>query len=89
MKFKHYKGGIYTFITEATDTDIPDSFHSCRVIYSDESGRVWSRNKFEFYGYVKDPETGKSTSRFKEIRCIVCGEWLDECRAGHSQEIHK
>lgn len=85
MKFEHFKGKVFTYICDATDLDNQTNEHGQRVICSDDDGKVWSIKKLSFYGYVQNPSnpTGIKIRRYREMRCPVCGEWVDECRAGH------
>lgn len=52
VKYRHYKGGIYTYITDA----FLEYDRECHVIvYSDDKGMVWVRPRVEFFGYVQVP----------------------------------
>lgn len=53
MKYKHFEGGEYTYICEAEDVGCVGEPHGQLVIYKDSNGKIWSRLKSEFYGYVE------------------------------------
>ena len=61
MKVKHYKGGIYTIITDARHTE--EGYEL--VIYKDEVGNVWARPTEMFWGKVE--VNGQLVDRFSEI----------------------
>lgn len=51
MKYKHYKGGIYTVIAdEAKHSETKEWF----VVYTNEIGDVWIRPHEMFHGYTED-----------------------------------
>ncbi|PZT57368.1 DUF1653 domain-containing protein [Paenibacillus silvae] len=58
QRFKHYKGGIYTFLCFATHTEQQEGL----VVYMDESKQVWARPVDMFFGYTND-----GLKRFIEI----------------------
>ena len=43
MQFKHYTGGIYTYICEATLEWCADEPNSHVIVYKGEDGRKWVR----------------------------------------------
>lgn len=53
MKYKHYKGGIYTYICDATLEWCPNDPNSHVIVYEGEDGRRWVRPRNEFFGYTK------------------------------------
>lgn len=61
MKVQHYKGGIYTIITDARHTE--EGYEL--VIYKDEVGNVWARPSAMFWGKVE--VDGELKDRFSEI----------------------
>ena len=61
MRVKHYKGGIYTIITDARHTE--EGYEL--VVYRDKVGNVWARPSEEFWGTVK--VYGKIFDRFVAI----------------------
>ena len=84
MKFQHFKGKVFTYISDATDLDNQINEHGQRVIVKDDDGKIWSIKKLSFYGYVQNPsDPSSNVRRYREMRCPVCGEWIDECRAHH------
>ena len=87
MKYKHYKGGEYYFISDAIYTNKDGYDPEPVVVYKNEKGDMFVRPKFEFYGYIEVPTPNGfgNARRFKEMKCKVCGEFIDVCRAGHSQ----
>ncbi|MDL2298961.1 DUF1653 domain-containing protein [Synergistaceae bacterium OttesenSCG-928-D05] len=62
-KFKHYKGGEYEYICEATHSETGEIFVVYRPLYN-ESG-VWIRPKEMFFENVE--MEGQIVPRFKEI----------------------
>ncbi|MEB0138774.1 DUF1653 domain-containing protein [Undibacterium sp. CCC2.1] len=45
QRFRHYKGGIYEFVCEATqEADL-----SAVIVYRSANGRVWTRPKTVFF----------------------------------------
>lgn len=59
MIYRHYKGGLYQVLGEATHTENQESL----VIYKDSNGKIWARPKDDFYGNVK--VSGTLIKRFK------------------------
>lgn len=55
-KYKHYKGGIYTYICDATLEWCPNDPNSHVIVYEGEDGRKWVRPRNEFFGYAKSGE---------------------------------
>lgn len=47
---RHYKGGLYRVLFEATHTEGGEEL----VIYQHESGKAWARPKDEFYSQAPD-----------------------------------
>ena len=62
MKYKHFKGGIYTYVCDATLERCPEGTSGHVIIYQGEDGKRWVRPLNEFFGYLKD---GKR--RFEKI----------------------
>jgi len=62
QKYRHYKGGIYTMICDATLEWCPEDAGSHVIIYEGEDGRRWVRPRHEFFGTTIDGER-----RFKKI----------------------
>ena len=62
MKYRHYKGGVYTYICDAI-AEWDRELHL--IIYEDEKGNRWCRPRFDFYGYVI--VDGKQIRRFEKI----------------------
>lgn len=52
-RYKHYKGGIYTYICDAKGTETGE----WSVIYADETGQVWARPSSMFHGILEDGVT--------------------------------
>jgi len=63
MKFKHYKGGIYTYLYDAVFTDGAELLRV--VVYEDGTGRKWVRSTEEFYGTIE--LYGEDIFRFEKI----------------------
>lgn len=55
--YKHYKGGLYLYITDATDTETGEKY----VVYKDVEGKVWSRPYDMFHSII----TWSSEPRFE------------------------
>lgn len=87
-RYKHFKGEEYIYVCGATHTDHVDTEHGDLIVYHDLDGKAWVRPRSEFFGYIEvpTPDGFGNVRRFKEMRCSECGEWVDECRAGHKQE---
>ena len=61
MQFRHYKGGIYELICEATlESDL-----STMIIYRAANGTVWCRPKSVFHEIID--VDGKKVPRFELI----------------------
>lgn len=60
--YKHYKGGLYTFVCIASHSETDEQL----VIYKNEEGRVFARPYEMFFDQVK--AEGKSVPRFEEIK---------------------
>lgn len=60
-KFKHYKGGLYELICEATqESDLSDV-----IVYRSHDGRAWTRPKEVFFETIL--VDGNKVQRFTEI----------------------
>jgi len=64
MKYRHFKGEVYTFLHEASFTDGAQLLRV--IVYSDDTDRVWVRSAQEFFGTVE--YHGEIVSRFEVIR---------------------
>jgi len=62
MKYKHYKGGVYTYITDAM-LEWDREWHV--IIYEDEEGNRWVRPRVEFFGKVE--VDGEIIDRFEKV----------------------
>ncbi len=61
-QYKHFKGGLYELICEATDSETQSDL----VVYKSlNDGRVWVRPKKMFFEKVKIGE--KTIPRFKKL----------------------
>lgn len=60
--YRHYKGGIYTILKEATHTENEEKL----IIYLDEEGNVWARPREMFFGKLE--YLGHEVKRFTRIR---------------------
>jgi hypothetical protein len=49
MRFRHYKGGVYEVVCEAT----LEADHTAVVVYRGEDGKTWVRPRDAFYGSVE------------------------------------
>lgn len=56
IKYKHFKGGTYSFICDATLEWCPNHPDSHVIVYEDGDGRKWVRPRNEFFGYTEDGE---------------------------------
>ena len=66
LKYKHFKGGIYKYICDATLEWCPDDEKSNVVVYeSVETGKRWVRPRGDFHGMVE--RDGKQFKRFTQI----------------------
>lgn len=61
MRFRHYKGGLYELVCEAT----LESDHTPMVVYRAANGSVWIRPKSVFFETVM--VEGKAVPRFAAI----------------------
>ena len=62
MKYRHYKGGIYTYICDARLT----TNDTLVVVYEDSKGIRWVRPRYEFFGTVE--VSGVTIKRFEEMK---------------------
>jgi len=62
MKYRHFKGGIYTYICDAL-LEWDEDTHV--IVYEDEQGRRWVRPREEFYGKLEFE--GKFVQRFVKV----------------------
>jgi hypothetical protein len=62
MKYRHYRGGIYEFISEARLESNPEII---MVVYKAEDGLIWTRPRNEFFELVLDE--GNTVQRFAPI----------------------
>lgn len=61
MRFKHYKGGIYELVCEATlESDLTPM-----IIYRAANGSIWCRPKSVFFELIE--VDGKAVQRFAPI----------------------
>ena len=58
IKYRHYKGGIYTFLCGAQHTERDEAL----IIYKNERNDVFARPASMFHGYLED-----GTKRFTLI----------------------
>lgn len=64
--FRHYKGGLYHYICNATLESDPEKSESELVIYKSlKDKKIWARPCYEFFSAVK--VKGEMVLRFKEI----------------------
>jgi hypothetical protein len=61
MRFRHYKGGVYEVVCEAT----LEADHTAVVVYRGQDGKTWVRPRDAFYGPVD--VDGKRLPRFTAI----------------------
>jgi hypothetical protein len=61
MQYRHYKGGLYEFVCEAT----LESDHTPLVVYRAANGTVWVRPKAIFFELVE--VDGKQVPRFAPV----------------------
>ncbi|GAB3471454.1 hypothetical protein GCM10027321_43320 [Massilia terrae] len=61
MRFRHYKGGVYEFVCEAT----LEADHTPLIIYRAANGTVWARPKDVFFELVE--VDGKQVPRFAPL----------------------
>jgi hypothetical protein len=67
--YRHYKGGIYTTVCEATE----EADGQRVVVYKDKDGRAWTRPWNEFFMVVKGAD-GKLCGRFVFLYEFTSGE---------------
>jgi len=61
MRFRHYKGGLYDFVCEATlESDL-----SAMIVYRAADGSIWTRPKDVFFQLIE--VDGVTVQRFVEI----------------------
>jgi hypothetical protein len=48
MRFRHYKGGVYEVVCEAT----LEADHTAVVVYRGQDGKIWVRPRDAFFGSV-------------------------------------
>ena len=65
LKYKHYKGGVYKYITDATLEWCRDEPNSHVIVYEDKRGNRWVRPRTEFFGFVV--VDGEPVRRFEKI----------------------
>jgi hypothetical protein len=61
MQFRHYKGGLYEFVCEAT----LEADHTPLIVYRAANGTVWVRPKDVFFELVE--VDGKQVPRFAPV----------------------
>ncbi len=61
MQFRHYKGGVYDFVCEAT----LEADHTPLIIYRAANGTVWARPKHVFFEMVE--VDGRQLPRFAPL----------------------
>jgi hypothetical protein len=61
MKFRHYKGGLYELVCEAT----LESDHTPMIVYRAVNGTIWCRPKNVFFEMVV--VDGKTVQRFAPV----------------------
>lgn len=61
MRFRHYKGGIYDLVCEAT----MEADHTPLIVYKAADGSIWCRPKSVFFEMVE--VGGKQVQRFTPI----------------------
>lgn len=61
QQFRHYKGGIYDFVCEAT----MEADHTPLIIYRAANGSIWARPKAVFFELIEID--GKTVQRFAPI----------------------
>ncbi len=62
MKYRHYKGRIYTIVCEAKLESDPSVI---MIVYKSEDGSIWTRSKNVFFELVK--VEGNTVQRFTPI----------------------
>lgn len=72
-RYRHYKGGLYELVCEATQ----ESDHTPMIVYRAHNGSLWTRPKAVFFEQIE--VDGKTVQRFTEIDGVdECGE-AGEC----------
>lgn len=61
MQFRHYKGGIYDLVCEAT----MEADHTPLIVYKASNGSIWCRPKNVFFEMVD--VDGKQVQRFTPV----------------------
>jgi hypothetical protein len=61
MQYRHYKGGLYEFVCEAT----LEADHTPLIVYRAANGTVWVRPKSVFFELVE--VDGKQVPRFAPV----------------------
>jgi hypothetical protein len=61
MQYRHYKGGLYEFVCEAT----LESDHTPLIVYRAANGTVWVRPKSVFFELLD--VDGKQVPRFAPV----------------------
>ena len=62
MRYRHYKGGLYEFVCDATlESDLTPL-----VVYRSQDGGVWVRPRAVFFEMVEDG-AGKRVPRFAPV----------------------
>jgi hypothetical protein len=64
MRFRHYKGGVYEVVCEAT----LEADHTAVVVYRGEDGKTWVRPRDAFYGSVE--VDGARLPRFTPVAAV-------------------
>nr|WP_222611134.1 DUF1653 domain-containing protein [Undibacterium sp. LX40W] len=62
IRYRHYKGGIYELVCEATQ----ESDLSPIIVYRSHDGSCWTRPKSVFFEMIE--VNGKEVQRFVEIK---------------------
>lgn len=60
--YRHYKGGVYEVLEIALNKENMEEL----VVYKDEEGNVWARDRVMFESYLAS-EDGTTIKRFREI----------------------
>ncbi|MDY7546565.1 DUF1653 domain-containing protein [Glaciimonas sp. CA11.2] len=63
MQYRHFKGGIYDFICEATLESDPTV---TMIVYRAANGAIWTRPRSVFFEEIE--RDGKITQRFVAIK---------------------
>ncbi|KAF4000018.1 DUF1653 domain-containing protein [Glaciimonas immobilis] len=62
MQYRHFKGGVYDFICEATLESDPSV---TMIVYKAANGSIWTRPRSVFFEQIE--HDGKMTQRFEPI----------------------